>query len=331
MLAAEDPAKVNAPVWFTELGSDARQGAGIPACALVKAYAMGIAEGVMSISWFEGIDGDSGPMGLLQGDGTPRPAYQAMGQMIRTLGEHPVYVGWVLTHDRDYGFVFQGRDGLVFITWARKGATDTLDLGQMVSIIDPLTGVATAATSCTLTETPVLIAGVPDDLVKLAAANKEKPFSWGGDFSSAKSVSVTFGATNVEKGLHTQTAMAVAADVILYGGSARAGSVPGGNVFMVDPNFLSYASTSIEITVVVRRDPANDNAGFALKYESTSSNNKSCGWYTVPEGKAWTKKTWRIDDARFVSMYGFNFALDSDGNTYNKYEIQSVTVTKLAP
>jgi hypothetical protein len=30
-------------------------------------------------------------------------------------------------------------------------------------------------------------------------------------------------------------------------------------------------------------------------------------------------------------MWGYNFSLDSDGNQFNKYDIQSVTVTKLDP
>ena len=86
MLAAQDPAKVNVPIIFTELGCDAKKGLEVQAHALVKAYAMGIAQGVACIQWFEGMDGDSGPMGLLKRDGTPRPVYTAMGQMIRHLG-----------------------------------------------------------------------------------------------------------------------------------------------------------------------------------------------------------------------------------------------------
>ena len=40
--------------------------------------------------------------------------------------------------------------------------------------------------------------------------------------------------------------------------------------FTVDPNFLSYTAETITITAVVRRQAANDNAGFNLKYESTT-------------------------------------------------------------
>ena len=231
--------------------------------------------------------------------------------------------------DKDYGFVFQGAQGAVLVTWAPPGVTDNVNFGQPVKIADPLTGNVTEAATCALTNAPVLVTNVPAAMITQAAAGKGRPFLWGGDYTNAKSVSVTMGKTNIEKGLHTKSGAAVAADVAAYGGNARSGSVPGGNVFMVDPNFLSYTSTPIEITVVVRRNPANDNAGFALKYESTTGY-KSCGWYTVPDNKEWHTMTWKINDAQFVGKWGFNFALDSDGNQYNKYYIQSVTVTKLA-
>jgi hypothetical protein len=323
MLAAQDPAKANVPIWFTELGYDAKKDPKVPAYALVKAYTMGIAQGVACISWFEGMDGDSGPMGLLQGNGTPRPAYTAMTQMIASLGERPTYLGWVLLNGKDYGFVFKGAKSNVLITWAPTGTTDNVDFGDSVSVIDPLTGTTTSSNSYALTESPIIIEGAPAKIVADAQANLSKPFPWGGDYTDAKSVSVTFGDTNVEKGLHTQSAASVAADIVLYGGSARAGTVPGGNVFMVDPNFLSYAQTPIEITAVVRRDASNDPATLELTYESTTGEKKAVP-YEIPDNSDWHNATWRLDDAEFVSMYGFNFRLKS-----GKYVIQSVTVTKL--
>jgi hypothetical protein len=330
MLAAKDPAKVGVPIIFTELGFDASKGPDQQAYALVKAYTMGIAQGVTCLEWFEGMDGDSGPMGLLQANGTPRPAYKAMAQMIKYLGQHPDYLGWVLLNGKDYGFVFQGANGPVLITWAPLGTKDDVRLNWRATIVDPLTGNSDDTSMTTLTEAPVIIDGVPDAAVKLAQSNKTKPFPWGGDYTNAKSVSVTYGQTNVEKGLHTQSATSIAADVLAYGGSSRAGGVPGGTVFMVDPNFLTYSSTPIEISVVVRRNQANDNAGFKLVYESTTGY-KNLGWYTVPDNAEWHTMTWKITDEQFVDMWGYNFSLDSDGNQYNKYDIQSVTVTKVAP
>ncbi len=133
-----------------------------------------------------------------------------------------------------------------------------------------------------------------------------------------------------EKGLHSRSGDAVAAAVVGYGGSARAGNVPGGNLFIVDPGFLSYSSVLIEISVVVRRNPANDNAGFKLVYESTDGFKTAGGWYTVPDNKEWHTVRWQVKDPQFVNYWGYNFALVSDGEKYNKYFIQSVTVTKLS-
>jgi len=322
MLAAQDPAKLNVPIWFTELGSDAKQGLNVPACALIKAYTMGIAQGVGCISWFEGMDGDSGPMGMLMANGTPRPAYTAMTQMIQRLGENPTYLGYVMLNDKDYGFVFQGPKSTVMVAWALKGTTDTYDFGGPVTVVNPLNGLSGQFATYTLTPTPIMIDGVPDSLVKQAQANKTKPFPWGGDYTDAKSVSVTFGATNVEKGLHTQSAANIAANVVLYGGAGRAGNVPGGNVYMVDPNFLTYTSTPIDITVVVRRDAKNDPARLELEYESTTGYKKAEP-YDVPQSDEWQTQTWHIDDSQFVDMWGFNFRLNS-----GSYAIQSVTVTK---
>ena len=49
----------------------------------------------------------------------------------------------------------------------------------------------------------------------------------------------------------------------------------------------------------------------------------------VPDNKQWHKVTWKILDAQFVNYWGYNFALESDGNKFNKYYLQSVTVKKL--
>ena len=96
----------------------------------------------------------------------------------------------------------------------------------------------------------------------------------------------------------------------------------------MDPGFLSYTTEPIEITAVVRRNEANNNAGFNLNYESTTGLKGGKGWYTVPDNKQWHTVRWQIDDAQFVNYWGYNFALESDGNQFNKYYLQSVTVTK---
>jgi hypothetical protein len=324
MLATQNPAKAGVPIWFTELGYDSRKGEDPQAHALVKAYTMGIVQGITCINWYEGIDGDAGPLGLLRKDGTPRPSYKAMGEMIRLLGLNPSCVGWVLLNDKHYAFVLQGNGRTVLATWAATRKPDTIDFRQPVQLIDPVTGKSTRVSTHELTTAPILIDGVPESIVAQARSNKTKPLPWNGDYSDAGSVSITFGKTNVEKGLHSQSADSIAADVVAYGGNARAGTVPGGNVFMVDPNFLSYAQTPIEITIVVRRNEANDPAKLELEYESTSGYKKAPA-FNVPDNHQWHKATWKLTDIQFVSTWAFNFRINT-----GKYVVQSVTVTKLA-
>ncbi len=333
MLKAQDPAKANCPIIFTELGHAAggQYGAHLPgyadpdvmAHAVVKYYAMGIAQGITVIQWFEAMDGDSGPMGLLDGKAQPRPAYHALANMIKLFGLYPKCLGWVLLNDKHYAFVYQGAKGTVMATWAATMAADKVDFGKSVKITDPLTGTVTETASTSLTIAPILIDGVPDDLVAKAKANKAKPFPWGGDYTGAKSVSVTFGEKNVEKGLHTKSAESVAADVIAYGGGSRVGSIPGGNVFMVDANFLSYTTVPIEISVVCRRNEKNDPAKLTLTYESLSGYKKA-DVYEIPDNEKWHTATWKIEDAQFVSQWAYNFTLNN-----GKYAVQSVTVTRL--
>ena len=333
MLAVQDSAKLNCPIIFTEIGYAAggkystRIGSfsapEVQAHAVIKYYAMGIAQGINCIQWFEAMDGDSGPMGLLTGKGDKRPGYTALAQMIKYFGQHPVYLGWVLLNDKHYGFVFQGAKGTVMATWAATRAPDNVDFGAAIKIVNPLTGEVTEAATYALTIAPIIIDGVPDNLMKQAGENKSKPFPWGGDYTGAKSVSVAMGEKNVEKGLHTKSADSIAKDVLAYGGGARAGSVPGGNVFMVDPNFLSYNTVPIEISAVVRLNAKNDPASLTLTYESTGGY-KNAEKQEVPDNKEWHTLKWKIEDAQFVSQWAYNFSLNS-----GKYYVQSVTVTKL--
>ena len=180
-----------------------------------------------------------------------------------------------------------------------------------------------------MTSAPILVVGVPATFVKQAQANRPLPFPWDGDYTGKTSVSVTMGSPNTEKGLHQLGADSTSADVNIDGYAARDCSKSGGQTFAVDPNFLSYTTEPITITVVVRRGAGNDNAGFNLKYESTSGWKNVESWYTVPEGARWHTKSWTITDSQFVGKWGFNLSLDSDGTQLSKYMLQSVTVAKV--
>jgi len=329
MLAARNPDRANVPIWFTEIGMDAKEGETHQASALVKAFTMAIAQGVTRVNWFEGMDGDSGPMGLLRADGTPRIAYSAMANLTRHLGAAPRYEGWLLLNDADYGFVFQGAEGPVMALWGRPGTTDRVSFGTPVPIVDPLTGATAEADTYSLTSAPVLVLGVPEKLVEEARANTTRPFRWrgDGDYAGATSVWIDMGAPNVERGLHQVGADRSSTAVEAYGVAARDCGRGAGQSFTVDPGFMSYTTEPIVITAVVRRNAANDNAGFDLWYESTSGLRNTGGWYTIPGNDQWYTVAWKLDDAQFVGKWGYNFALNSDAPM--PYLLRSVVVSKI--
>ena len=331
MLAARDPAKVNVPVIFTEVGIDIRRGLDKQAQAVLKTYVMGIHMGVACINYYEGMDGDSGPLGLLDGKTNPRPAYFALGRLIETVGRHPTSLGWVIFNDKHYGFMIQGAKGPVLATWAATTAPDDVDFGQEVEILDPVSGNTTKESKVSLTLAPILVLNPPEKLVAEAKANQGRPMPWGGDYSNAKSVSVTFAGKYAEQGLHTMAGDSIAADVAAYGGGQRSGEIPkGGNVFYIDPNFLSYDTVPIEISVMVKRNEKNDPCSLSVEYESNQTPRE--GYQKtqpqdIPEGDTeWHKLTWKIDDSQFVGTWAYHFRLNGDAK---KYLIQNLTVTRL--
>ena len=145
MLAARNPAQGERADLVHRDRPRRGTGRSSQAAALVKAFTMAIAQGVTRVDWFEGKDGDSGPMGLLRGDGSPRIAYTAMSILTRYLGPTPRYLGWVLLDDKDYGFVFDGANAKVMVTWAKPRTTHVVNLGSTVKIVDSLSGAATSA------------------------------------------------------------------------------------------------------------------------------------------------------------------------------------------
>ena len=325
MLAAQDPDRASAPVWFTEIGTPV-QGDVTPAKqaeVVIKAYTMGIAQGATRIHWFEGIDGDSGPFGLLDGKGQPRPSYTAMKTLITQLGALPAYQGWVLLSGQHYGFVFNGPAGPVLVAWAQPKTTVEVSFaGAKVQVIDPSTGQATESTSLSLTNAPRIVAGIPASLVSEALANHGKPFPWGGDFSQATSISYVPGNP---QGLHPFGSETL---VTIDGDKVRSVADRPALPFTVDPNFLSYTTVPITITAEVRRNAGSKSAGFNLKYESVSGTKSTGSWNGVPSADTWTTLTWTITDAQFVGKWGYHFTFDSDSTQNSNYSIRKVTVAK---
>lgn len=330
MLAAASPERKDVPIVFTELGISAAKGQRVQASGLLKAYTMGIAQGVAQIQWFEGLDGDSGPLGLIDGAGKPRMAYRALGSLIEYLGRVPRYRGWLLLNGRHPAFVFDGPRGPVAVAWTAMPATgDPLSLSEMVTVIDPSTGKSVATRTPVLDRDPRLLLNLPSALLSEAAANLLRPFRGEADFADSQELFIEYDTGRTSGGLYTVAESAVAESVRAYGGNARAGNVPGGHMFVVHPSFLGNSSVPLEVTVEVRRLSPAVSAGFNLKYEALSPDAfANAGWFTIPQGTGWARKTWRIDNPRFVWFWGYNFALDADG-VHHQYAIRSVRVRKV--
>jgi hypothetical protein len=342
MLAAVDPSEANAPVWVTEVGTSATPG-NMPqlvtqAQSVWQIYTMGIAEGFAHIDWFDAQGADPYDDGLLTSSGTPNPAYYAMQAMTSQLGTDPQYLGWVQLNGADYGFLFQGASGIVMATWAPPSDASTVNFGQSAGVltIDPSTGnidTTTTSSYALQAEVPILVSGLSptNSIVQTAEADLNQPLPWNGNHANSTSVSVTMGATNTENGIHQLDGTTSSSAAMFDGTAARFAGNAGSQTFTVDPSFLAYTPTPIEVSVVVGSAPGA-NAGFNLIYESTDpSRDSTIGWNSIPGDNTWHTINFIISNDEFDSMWGYNFGLNSGGTSSAQYFIQSLTITKLSP
>ena len=343
MLAAQDPANAGVPIWFSELGEQIGQVDGpvtvtatSQANDLIKAYSMAIAEGVARIDWYQGEDDSGAPgYGLLDTSGDPTLSYITMQSITTSLGAAPQYQGWLQLNGQDDGFVFQAATTSVMALWAPLAATDNISFDSNVQVENPLTGSITtlvANTSLALTNAPILILGVPTSLLAQAQANQNHPFPWGGDYSNASSVSILLGTVNTDSGLHELSPNQTSQAVTAYGSPARLVNDSYADIyqdFEVDPNFISYLPSTVEITVVARRDPNDDPASFQIGYESTTGilQQTTEGSWAIPGNDQWYSHTFTITDAEFDSKWGFNFFLNSVSPSNGEFFVQSISVS----
>ena len=324
MLAASSPEQAEVPVLFTELGRPVAEGItpAAQADALVKAFTLSIAQGVERMYWFEGVDGDSGPFGLIAGDGTPRPSYFAARRLIAHLGERPRFLGWLEVLGAPRAFAFEGAAGPVLVAWAPDGAEARFDFGAPVRVIDPRTGAEARAASRTLDRAPVLATDLPAELVERARANRGRALPWGGDF--ARAARASFATRDGARGLHPLDA---APRVTIDGVEASDHGTLAAHRFAIDPGFLAYDTVPLRISAQVRRTGDAD-AGFNLKYESIDGLVAAGSWNAVPPGAGWHTLSWDVDDARPVGQWGYHVALDSDSTAHSGYALRRLTVEK---
>ena len=341
MLQATNPAKSGVPVWFTEVGipasSPASGGVGpsIQADVLTKIYTMAAAQGVARTYWFDPRDSEGLSLGLTTSDGSKRPAWFALRSLTEYLGTQPVYVGWTQPDNTYYGFVFKSEKGVVMIAWARPGQSAMRMLSSEVVAIAPRTGASAPTYAPVVTDVPTILVAPAESAqasqwIGEARENSGKAFAWNGDHSTSTSVQLIAGEEPNGVFMVNPPPVTVVNGVAEFNLSGR-----GGARFAVDPTFLSYETTPIRITAVVRGH-GTGNPGFNMKYESdvpiasADANGLvglSTGWFQV-KGTEFYEKTWVVPNPRFVAKYGFNFGFVTDSAPNSQFSVARVTVSR---
>jgi hypothetical protein len=329
MLKASAPTKIDTEIWITEVGrrvekqKDRVVTEQEAANAFVKIYTMALAQGIARTQWFEGRDpiGEDQGFGLLKRDGSPRASYEMLKALTTHLGAAPKYEGWLaLGRDgKGYGFVFQGKAGPVLVAWMPAGQiikalTFTIDV-EVTASPTAATKTLKAGLPLELTDAPVLVTGLPDDLVPKAKANASKNFPWGGDYSSTKTVSSQPGLTDGNNGIF-QLGRANTPTVKFADGST--GILLQGDInhpvnFYVHPSFATFQTKEYYVRATVRRVAAG-NVGMNLFYQAADSQGrtpyKNVGqWFGVSPAFGWQTHTWHVTDACFSKMWGYDLSI----------------------
>lgn len=326
MLKEAAPERANAEIWITEVGHrvEKRGGRTITeegaAKALVKLYTMALAQGIARIQWFEGRDpmGEPPGFGLLKRDGKPRASYRALKTMTQLLGPGPKYEGWVTfgLDSAGYGFVFQGRKSPVIVAWMPAGQTGvTLPFGTEHAVWFPVAGTSRALKAgeqLKLTDSPVVLVGDTDGLLKRARANAGQPCPWGGNFARAKTVSIELGKAGGEQGVFQVNPEATPTIKFHDGSTGILVRGDQGVSFFVHPSFASFRTRQYHVRVTVRR-VAPGNVGMNLFYEVADSQGRSPVrnkgiWFGASKEDGWQTYTWSINDACFSKMWGYDLS-----------------------
>ena len=152
-------------------------------------------------------------------------------------------------------------------------------------------------------------------MASLAQANAAKPFPWGGDYSTAKSVSCRFGA-NVDQGLRQSGGDNFSIVNGLTDSCASTlvnGRISNMHMFRANTSFVASNAKALDITVVVRRlDQAKPAKIHIYFYESAGGYKPPTDpWWEIPAGEQWQEHTWKVSDANFVGQWGYNIAVET--------------------
>ncbi|HYQ39386.1 MAG TPA: hypothetical protein VER09_10655, partial [Pseudomonas sp.] len=329
ILQASAPERANAPIWITEVGrrigilDDHIVTEQDAAKTLAKIYTLSLVQGIARVQWFEAQDpeGEDQGFGLLGRDGRARDTYRTLQTLTTTLGARPAYQGWLAVGrgGRGYGFVFEGATAAVLVAWMPKKQTDaSLSFASDVTVIDALTGLSTtlkANQALVLTDTPVLVVGLPSALQEQARRNAGGNFPWGGDYRRSRTVSFQPGASNANNGVHLAGGEERPAVTFADGseGLVIQGDMAHPVNFYVHPSFATVQTKNYFIRIAVRRLTAG-NLGMNLRYEVADSQGRApyanAGrWFGASADTGWQTHTWQVADASFAKMWGYDFSI----------------------
>jgi hypothetical protein len=321
-LKVDAPQRANAEIWITEVGMPVGKNASErqAAIAAIKAYVMALAQGIARTMWFEARDpaGEEQGFGLLNRAGTPRAAYNSFKTMTGTLGSSPRYRGWLsLGKDaKAYGFVFDGASAPVLVAWMPAGGADnnTQSFTADMQVIDPLgnsTSTLKAGQPLAMTDAPLVIVGLPTDLLMQATNNASKNFPWRGDHSTAKTVSIQLGAEPINNGIMQVNRASTPPHRSPDGTGGVRIERNTNATFYLHPSFANLKTRDYYIRLSLRR-LGPGNVGMNCSYEVADNKGQigpmrnSGGWFSLPEREGWQTQTWHVTDACFAKMWGYD-------------------------
>ena len=198
---------------------------------------------------------------------------------------------------------------------------------QTLSFTDDVQAIASPSAAATtlkagqpleLTDAPVIVVGLPSELVKQARANANKSFPWGGDYSTAKVVRCRPGSAEASQGVF-QTGRSRMPTVKFADGSTGVlvqGDIDHPVSFFVHPSFGTLQTKEYYVRATVRRVAAG-NVGMNLRYEVADSQGrtpyKNVGqWFGAAPDFGWQSYTWHVTDACFSKMWGYDLSLNPE-------------------
>jgi hypothetical protein len=166
-----------------------------------------------------------------------------------------------------------------------------------------------------LTDTPVLLTDLPPDVVKLAKKNAAESFPWGGDYSTAKTVTCVPASPEASSGIF-QLRRDNYPTAKFPDGST--GIVVQGDInhpvsFYVHPSFAKITTKEYYVRATVRR-LGGGNVGMNLIYELADGQGRTPyknreQWFGATKEDGWQTHTWHLTDACFSKMWGYDFTL----------------------